>query len=411
MGDGRLEQNEDNGDTDLPLAGMRVVDLTRNVAGPYATMILGELGADVVKIERPGAGDDTRGWGPPFWNGESAIYLALNRNKRALQLDLKRPESRPVLDRLVAQSDIVVESFRPTTLERLGFGFDWAISKNPKILYCSVTSFGRTGPRQEERGYDPIIQAFGGIMSVTGEPGRPPVRVGTSIIDMGTGMWAALAILAAAKRCDRTGVGEQITVSLYETALAWMSYHLGGYWASGVAPTKHGSGMASMAPYGAFQTTDGCLVVAAPNDGLFLRFCQALELDDAIEDPRFRTNADRVHNRDALQAVLEEATCLHSTAELGAKLDSLGIPNSPPMTVDQVAEDPQARALGIFQTASHPTVGTLKSVGLPFEFGGVRPQLRRVPPQAGQHGAEVLGELGFSIEEIAGILEENRTSS
>src|SRR5207302_9333805 len=250
----------------LPLAGVRVLDFTRNVAGPFATMILGDLGAEVVKIEPPAGGDDAREWGPPFWGGETPTFLALNRNKRSVALDIKAPGARPVLDRLAAVSDIVVESSRPHVMDRLGYGYEWASSVNRAVIYCSITPYGDRGPLRDRPGYDPLMQAYGGLMSVTGEPGGAPVRAGTSLVDMGTGMWAAIALMGALAQRRATGAGRRIVTSLYETALMWMTYHLAAYWASGIPPRRVGSGTPMIAPHEAFATRAGSLGIAAGND-------------------------------------------------------------------------------------------------------------------------------------------------
>ena len=391
-------------ETRLPLSGVSVLDLTRNVAGPWAAMVLAELGADVVKVEQPQAGDDTRHWGPPFWGGESPVFLALNRNKRSITLDLREPEARPVLERLAASTHVVLESFRPGALERLGYGYEWAAARNARIVYCSITSYGERGPLRDRPGYDPLMQACGGIMSVTGEPGRAPVRAGVSLVDMGTGMWAALAVMAALLRVRETGRGQRVASSLYETALVWMCYHLATYWAGGEAPGRHGSGTATIAPYEAFAAEDGYLVIAAGNDGLFARLCDALGHPQWISDARFRHNADRVRHRQALRAEIEAVTRTWTTDRLAEHLIARGLPCSPIRTVVEVAADPQALALGIFQRLSHPAIPDFQSVGLPILLEGARPQLRRPPPRCGQHNAEILAEVGFSPEEVARLL-------
>jgi crotonobetainyl-CoA:carnitine CoA-transferase CaiB-like acyl-CoA transferase len=388
----------------LPLAGVRVLDFTRNVAGPFATMILGELGADVVKIEPPAVGDDTREWGPPFWGGETPTFLALNRNKRSVTLDITGPGARPVLDRLAAASDVVVESARPRVMDRLGYGYDWASARNRRVIYCSITPYGDRGPLQDRPGYDPLMQAYGGLMSVTGEPGRPPVRSGTSLIDMGTGMWTVIAIMAALSQRRETGTGQRIVTSLYETALMWMTYHLTAYWASGTAPRRVGSGTTMIAPYEAFATRDGYLVIAAGNDRLFARLCHALCHPEWAADARFLRNADRVRNREALHALIESQTQERATGELAGALDGVGVPASPIRSAEDVAVDPQALALEIFQTAAHPTIPRLMSVGLPFLLDGDRPPLRRHPPAHGEHTREVLTELGFPPEDVEALI-------
>lgn len=390
--------------TELPLRGVSVIDLTRNVAGPWAAMALAELGADVVKIEHPRTGDDTRHWGPPFWSGESPVFLALNRNKRSLTLDLREPEARAVGERLVAAADVVLESFRPGALDQLGYGYEWAAARNARVIYCSITSYGDRGPLRDKPGYDPLMQAFGGIMSVTGEPDSPPVRAGVSLVDMGAGMWAAVAVLAALLQVRDTGHGQRIVTSLYETALAWMCYHLATYWAGGEPPGRHGSGTATIAPYEAFATQDGYLVIAAGNDGLFGRLCAALDHPEWAADDRFRHNADRVRHRQVLRAAIEEATRAWDTDRLAEYLDARGLPCSPIRSVDQVAADPQALALGIFQRLAHSAIPDFQSVGLPVLFDGKRPPLRRCPPRRGEDNEAILQELGFAPEEIARLL-------
>lgn len=390
--------------SDLPVRGVRVLELARNVAGPFATMILAELGADVVKVEHPGGGDDARQWGPPFWSGETPTFLALNRNKRSITLDLHEPSARPVLERLLGTSDVLVESFRPGFLDRLGYGYAWAASHTPRIVYCSITPYGDRGPLRDRPGYDPLMQARGGVVSVTGAPGRPPVLCGISVIDMGTGMWAAIAILAALGQRRAAGRGQRIVTSLYETTLMWMAYHLASYWASGVAPSRVGSGTVMIAPYEAFATRDGHLGIAAGNDRLFGRLCQALGHPEWAGDDRFLRNEDRVRNRDALHATIEAVSRTWTAQELADALDRAGVPASPISSAAEVAADPQALALGIFQSAPHPTIPGFLSMGLPVLLDGVRPPLRRCPPARGEHTAEVLAELRFTPEEIDALL-------
>ena len=384
-----------------PLAGHRVLDLTRNVAGPYAAMILGELGADVIKVEAPGRGDDTREWGPPFWDGFGTVFLALNRNKRSITLDLKRPSSRQVMERLVASSDVLIESFRPGSMNSMGFSYEWAHELNPRLVYCSLTSYGAQGPLRDMPGYDPLMQAFGGIMSVTGEEGLPPVRVGVSLVDMGTGMWSANAVLAALLQRREDGRGRHLTTALYETALAWMAYHLTSFWASGESPRRHGSGTSTIMPYQAFPARDGYLIIAAGNDGLFAKLAAALGRPGWAEDDRFRRNRDRVANREVLTKAIEEITQSWDVEPLRAHLSAAGIPCSPVRDAGAVAEDAQTEALGIVQTLATDQIAGYRSLGLPFVVDGERPPLRRRPPRTGEHNSEIMAELGFADAELA----------
>lgn len=384
----------------LPLDGIRVLDLTRNLAGPYATMILAELGADVVKVESPD-GDDTRQWGPPFWTGQAPVFLAANRNKRSIVLDLRTDEAREVMERLCRRSDVLVESFRPGALERLGYGPGWARSLNPEIVYCSVTPYGDRGPLRDRPGYDPLMQAFSGIMSVTGEEGGAPVRAGVSVIDMGTGMWAALSVLAALVQRPRRRRGRRIVTSLYETGLAWMGYHLASFWATGEAPGRFGSAASMIVPYQAFPTSDGHLMIAAPNDALFGRLCGALGHAEWAGDARFAHNPDRVANREELTALIAGATSGRTTDDLAAALQAAGVACSPIRDAAGAAADPQTLASGMVQALDHPAIDGFRSVGLPFLLDGERPPLRRPPPAPGEHQAEVLEELGLTARQEA----------
>ena len=383
----------------LPLDGLHVLDLTRNLAGPYAAMILGELGADVVKVESPDGGDDTRHWGPPFWGGEGPVFLAANRNKRSIALDLRTAEAGEVMTRLTRRADVLMESFRPGAIDRLGYGYEWARSVNPGLVYCSITPYGDRGPLRDRPGYDPLLQAFAGIMSVTGEPGRVPVRVGVSVIDMGTGMWAAMSVLAALFQRREDGRGRRIVTSLYETGLAWMSYHLATYWAGGEAPGRYGSAASLIVPYQAFPTRDGHLMVAAPNDGLFVRLCGALGHPEWAQDQRFAHNPDRVEHRGELTALIESATAACDTEGLAAALLAAGVPCSPIRDAAQAAGEPHGRALGMVQELDHPAIEGFRSLSLPFLVDGERPPLRRRPPGLGEHQAEVLEELGLRHEQ------------
>ncbi|MDX6399797.1 MAG: CoA:oxalate CoA-transferase, partial [Gaiellaceae bacterium] len=316
----------------LPLEGVRVVDVTSSLAGPYCTEILGALGADVIKVERPDRGDEARAWGPPFWEGSSVMFYAANLNKRSLALDLKR--GRDVLLRLVDSADVFLQSLRPGTAARLGFGEEDLHARNPGLVYCDIGAFGRTGPLRERPGYDPLLQAFSGIMSVTGEPDRPGVRVGASIIDQGTGMWAALGILAAL----HAGGGHTVDVSLFETAIGLLPYQVTAYLAGGGVPSRHGTAFPLISPYQVFHARDGDVMIAAGNDGLFARLCSALGLTELTTDTRFATNPDRVAHREELATLIQERLRDEPFADLLERLERAGVPAAPVNDVGDAAD-------------------------------------------------------------------------
>jgi len=389
---------------DAPLAGLLVADLTQNVAGPICTQILGDLGAEVVKVERPGRGDDARAWAPPYWGEESATFMSVNRNKRSLAVDVKQPDGRVIVERLVSRADVFVQSLRAGAVSELGLGWERASSLNPRLVYCSVTAFGTEGPLADRPGYDPLMQALGGIMSVNGHPGQPPARVPVSIVDMGTGMWAAIAILGALRERDRTGRGANVTTALYETALAWSVFQMNQYFGTGEVPQPQGSGTAMICPYEAFPTRDAWVMIAAGSDALFAKAARALGQGELPDDPRFTDNPSRVTNRAALFDTLAAVTRGLTSAALLERLQRAGVPCAPVQTLDTVAADPQTEAGGMLIPAKHPRIPDYRAVGLPIRWDGERPGISRVPPLLGEHTAEVLGELGYdpaSITELA----------
>jgi crotonobetainyl-CoA:carnitine CoA-transferase CaiB-like acyl-CoA transferase len=372
----------------LPLTGLTVIELGHSVAAPYACEILGDLGADVIKVEKV-EGDDARSWAPPYWGATSATFQSFNRNKRSVVVNLRNPAERDRLRKLIiARADVVVQNLRPGSAADFGLDAATLRASKPSLIYCTLGAFGREGPLKDRPGYDPLMQAFGGIMSVTGEPQRP-VRAGTSIIDMATGMWSVIGILTALLQRRESGKGSSIDTSLYETALGWMCYHAANFQASGELPQPHGSGVAMITPYRGYASTDGFIVIAAGNNKLFAAFARVLGHPEWIDDTRFRTNPDRVKNQVVLYRWIEELIATRTTAEWMKALDAAGVPNAPIQTIAQVLEHPQTKALGILQSSPR---GDVTLLGLPISFDGERPAFRRAAPELGAHTDEVFGE-------------------
>jgi crotonobetainyl-CoA:carnitine CoA-transferase CaiB-like acyl-CoA transferase len=372
-----------------PLAGMKVLEIGHSIAAPYAGMVLAELGADVVKLENPGAGDYARGWGPPFVEGTSTVFHSMNRHKRGIAADLADPDTRAKVRRLIlGEMDVVLHNLKPGALDKLGLGAEGLLAEKPSLIFCNIGAFGRTGPLSQLPGYDPLMQAFGGLMSMLGEDGRPPVRVPVSIMDLATGMWTVIGILAAHTERARTGKGGIVDTSLYETSCAWMAIPLADYIASQVLPKRTGSGVGMIVPYQAFPCSDGHLMVASGNDNLFRKVCAVIGQPDLADDPRFARNAGRVENREAIVGILSAALAQDTRAAWQAKLEAVGVPCGPVQTLDQVVTHPQTEALGILQTSPD---GTLRTIGLPVSFDGARPTYEAGAPGLGEHTDSVLG--------------------
>ena len=379
---------------------MRVVDVTTSLAGPYCTLVLAALGADVVKVEHPEHGDEARAWGPEFWGGASAMFFAANLGKRSIALDLKRREGVDALLRLAERADVFLQSLRPGRAEQLGFGADDVRARNPRIVYCSIGAFGSRGPLRDQPGYDPLMQAAAGIVTLTGEPDRPGVRVGTSLVDQTTGLWAALGILAALAERDQTGRGRTVDVALYETALALVPYQLTSVLTGGEPPRRQGTAFPWIVPYEVFETADGELMVAAGNDRLFARLCEVLELRELVEDPRFRTNPDRVAHRDELIPLVAERLRTEPSAYWLERLTAVAVPVAPVQDLRAVAEHEQTRAVGIVSELEG-----LRTLGLPLSLDGARLRHDRPPPRLGEHTREVLAEAGFSEADVARLVD------
>jgi crotonobetainyl-CoA:carnitine CoA-transferase CaiB-like acyl-CoA transferase len=371
-----------------PLRGITVVEICHSVAGPYGGAILASLGAEVIKVEDPRHGDHARGWGPPYWHGSSCAFQALNRDKRGIVVDLSdREQLRQLTDFIRARVDVVLQNLRPGSIEKTGLGGPALLAEKPSLVYCSIGAFGRGGPLEHRPGYDPLMQAFGGLMSMTGVEGGEPVRVGPAIIDMGSGMWAAIGILAALQQRTVTGRGCIVDTSLYETSLAWTLIQMAGYMATGEIRRPMGSGIAEIVPHQAFRARDGHIMVAAGNDGLFRSLCDVLGHPEWAQDARFATNDGRVRNRVALVSMLEDVFGTRDRAEWAKRLDEGGVPNAPIQNLDQVVAHEQTKALGILQKAPERDMTLL---GLPLSFDGVRPPYRCSAPAFGEHTAEVL---------------------
>jgi len=384
------------------LEGLRVLDLTRILAGPLCAQMLGDMGADVIKVEPPGTGDDTRTWGPPFVNGESAYFLGVNRNKRSLTLNMAVKSGQEILARLVRSSDVLVENFKLGTLEKWGITNDWLEQNAPRVIRCSITGYGSSGPDAALPGYDFILQAESGLMSICGEPEGSPTKYGVAIVDVVTGLYACNAILAALAARERTGRGQHVEVCLYDSGIAMLINVASNYLVTGRDARRFGNGHPSIVPYTTYPTAEGLIAVAVGNDGQFARFAESAGHAEWARDPRFAKNPDRVTNRETLDGLIAQALKGGRSAAWIEKLRAAGVPCGPINSVAEALTDPHTLARDMVRTVKHTTVGDLKMVGIPFRFGGTPGAIRRAPPLLGQHTEEVLGaELGLSAERIA----------
>ena len=372
-----------------PLSGLKVLELGANLAGPFAAQILALMGAEVVKVERPGTGDDARGWGPPFWRGTSPGFLCVNNNKRSITLDLKDPDDLAWLERYLAGMDVLIHNMRPGAVEELGLGPEETLARHPRLVYCGLSAYGRHGPRRRHAGYEPIVQAFAGLFSINGEEGRPPARMGTSVLDFGTGMWGAMGVLAGLVQRQRTGRGCVVDASLYETALGWLTNLNASFQATGDLPVRHRTGSPRLVVFQAFDTRNGEIVVAAGNDRLFAKLARALGHPEWAVDPRFTTNALRARHRDALIPEIEKLMRTKTREQWAEILDAAGVPAAPIQDLGEVMSHPQTAATGMLQEAPG---WDLPLLGLPLSFDGERPRITRGAPKLGEDDAAIRAE-------------------
>ncbi|HEY7189138.1 MAG TPA: CoA transferase [Vicinamibacterales bacterium] len=383
-----------------PLTGLTIVDLTRVLSGPYCTMLLGDMGARVIKVEQPGRGDDTRAWGPPFVKGESAYFLGTNRNKESVTLDFKEPRGRRVLEQLIDRADVLVENFRPGTMARVGLDYETLRPRCPRLIYSSISGFGQTGPRRHQPGYDAVIQAEGGLMSITGAVDGPPYRLGVAIADMVAGLLAAQGIVLALYARERTGQGQYVDIGMLDGVVSLLTYHASMHLNARTRSQRVGNGHATIAPYDTFMAADGDFFLAVGNDEQFRRFCAAAGVAELVTDPRFATNPSRVEHRHALAARLNPVLRARPRADWIALLTDAGVPCGDVREVADTLADSQLMARQMIESVEHATIGQMKVLGVPIKLSDTPGSVRSAPPTLGQHTSAVLTELGLSASDI-----------
>jgi crotonobetainyl-CoA:carnitine CoA-transferase CaiB-like acyl-CoA transferase len=388
------------------LDGIRIIDFSKALAGPYCTMLLADMGAEVIKVEMPGSGDDSRGWGPPFIDGESAYFLSINRNKKSITLNLKDNKAKEIALKIIEKADIVLESNRPGVMTKLGLDYETVKKINPGIIYCSISGFGQTGPYSKRPGFDQVIQGYGGIMGLTGEKGGGPLKVGIAVTDIATGMFAATGILTALYHRERTGQGQHVDASMLDGQVSWLTYQAGRYLASGNVPQRIGSAHPLIVPYQDFEASDGFINIAAGNDNLWKKFCAVTDLSDIADDPKFATNPKRVENRDEVVEIVSKKINTKTMQEWLDILNDAGVPCGPIYTVDQIFKDPQVLAREMLVEVDHPKCGKIQVTGSPIKLSETPAEITTHPPMLGEHNNSILQEFGFSEEDITKLKED-----